>query len=81
MSTHVELVGSSTRSSNDRDVVRKFDVRELLIPVIVELVDHHRQHFSDRVVHTLHPTIAIRVVGTGGNFPNPKKLVRCMRKL
>ena len=42
--THVDLVGSYIGSSADRTVVRKFGVRELLIPVISELVDHHCQH-------------------------------------
>ena len=56
-------------------------VRELLIPVILELVDHHCQHLSHRVIHTLHSTIAIWVVGADGNFPNPKKLVDRFRKL
>ena len=27
------------------------------------------------MIHTLHPTIDIWVVGAGGNFPNAKKLV------
>ena len=57
--------------------MRKFDVGELLIPTILELVDHHIQHLGHRVINTLHLTIAIRVVGAGGNFPNPKKLVDC----
>ena len=75
---HVDLVGSG---SADRIVVRKFDVGELHIPVILELVDHHCQHLGHRVIHTLHSTIAIWVVGADGNFPNPKKLVDRLLKL
>ena len=75
----MDLVGSSTGCSADRIAVRKFDERELLIPVILELVDHHSQHLGHRVVHTLHPTVAIWLVGAGGNFPNPKELVGGMR--
>ena len=56
--THMDLVGSSTGCSADRVAVRKFDVRELLIPVILELVEHHSRHLGHRVVHTLHPTKA-----------------------
>ena len=56
-------------------------MRELLIPVILELVDHHCQHLDHRVIYTLHSTIVIWVVGAGDNFPNPKKLVDGMRKL
>ena len=77
--THVDLVGTSTGGSADRFVVRKFNVRERLIPVLWELVDQHCQHLGHRVVHTLHPTVAIWLVGAGGNFPNPKELVGGMR--
>ena len=76
---HVDLVGSY--GSADRIVVRKFDVRELLMPVILELVDHHCQRLGHRVIHVLYPTIAIKVIETGGNFPNSKKLIDGMRKL
>ena len=50
-------------------------MKELLIPAISELVDHHCQHLGHRVIHTLHSTITIWVVGAGGNFLNPKGLV------
>ena len=58
-------------------------MRELHIPVILELVDHHCQHLGHNVIHTIDPTITIWVVGAGGNliFPNPKKLVDRFRKL
>ena len=56
-------------------------MRELFISIILKLVDHHCRHLGHRVVHTLHPTIVIRVVGAGGNFPNPKNRVDGMRKL
>ena len=46
-----------------------------LIPFVLELVDHQYQYMSHRVAHTLHSTIAIRVLGGGGNFPNTKNLV------
>ena len=42
--------------------VPKLDVGELLIPVISKLADHHSQHLGHLVVHTLHPTIFIRVL-------------------
>ena len=61
--------------------MRIFDVEKLHISVILELVDQHCQLLGIRVIYTLHPTIAIGVVGAGGNFPNPKKLVDCVRKL
>ena len=37
--THVDVVGSSTGGSADLIVVRKFDIRELLISVVLLLVD------------------------------------------
>ena len=65
--------------------MRKFDVRQLLILVILEFVDHHCKHLflGHCVVHTRHLTIAItiRVVGAVANFPSTKKLVDGMRKL
>ena len=50
-------------------------MREPLIPVILDLVDHNFQHLSHRVIQTIHTTTAIWVVETGGNFPNHKKFV------
>ena len=43
-------------------------------------------HVSDkrlghRVVHTPHLTIAVRMVGAGGNFPDPEELADSMGKL
>ena len=77
----MDLVGSYTDGSADRIIVVLFDVKELLIPVVLELVIHHRQHLGHRVIHTLHPTIAVWVVGAGGNFPHPKKIIHGMCKL
>ena len=48
-----------------------FDMIELPVPGILELVDHQCQYLGHRVVHTLHSTIAIWVGGIGSNFPNP----------
>ena len=53
----------------------------LFIPVVLELVDDHCQHLGHRVVYTFHPTVAVWVVGAGGNFVNPEKLINGMRKL
>ena len=78
---HVDVVGSQTDDSADQTVVRKFDVGKLHISVVVDLVDHHCQLFGNRVIHTVHPAIAIWVVEAGGNFPNAKKLVDHLRKL
>ena len=73
--THVDLVESQPRDGADRIVARKFDVRELFIPVVLEFVDDHCQHLGHRVVCTFYPTVAVWVVRAGGNFPNPEKLI------
>ncbi|MEP3304672.1 MAG: hypothetical protein ABJO05_22125 [Roseibium sp.] len=57
--TLTDLVGSQTLGGPYRIVVRKFDVKELFIPVVLELVDDHRKHLSHRVIHTFHPTVAV----------------------
>ena len=49
---HVDPDGSSTGGSADRIVVRKFDVWELLIPVILELIDHYYQHLGHHLCFT-----------------------------
>ena len=67
----MELVGSQTRHGADGFVVLKFDLRTVFIPVVLEFVDDHCQHPGHRVVFTFHPTVAVWVVGAGGNFPNP----------
>ena len=78
---HVDAVGSKTGGSADRIVERKFDVRELLIPGILELVDHQCQHLGHHVIDTPYYIIPFWAVETGGNFPNPKKLADRLRKL
>ena len=50
-------------------------MRELFIPFVSELVDDHGQHRGHRVVYKFHPTVAVWVVGAGGNFANPEKLI------
>ena len=80
-STPVDVVGSSTGGNADRIVVRKFDVRALLIPDVVELVVHHCQHLGHRVIRKRPSSTSTWVVGAGGNFTNTKKLVDSMRKL
>ena len=57
--TLMDIVGSQTRDGADGNVVRKFDRRELFIPVVLELADDHRQHLGHRVVYTFHPTVAV----------------------
>ena len=68
-------LGAKAREGAERVVVRKFDVRELFIPVVLELVGDHRQHLGHRVVYMFHPIITVCVVGAGGNFPNAEKLM------
>ena len=69
--THTNLVGSQTRGGADGIVVRKFDMRELFIPGVLQPGDDHYQRLGHRVVHTFHPTVDVWVVGSGGNCPNP----------
>ena len=56
-------------------------MRELFIPVVLELVDDHCQHLCHRVIYTFHLTVAVWVVGAGGNLSNPEKLIYGVRKL
>ena len=53
--------------------MRKFDVRELIILVRLEIVDHHCQRSDNCLVHTFQPTIAIWIIGAGGIFPESKR--------
>ena len=63
-------LGAKPVAGADRIVVREVGVRELPIPVTLKLADHHSicQDLDHRVVHTLYRTIAIWVVGAGGNL-------------
>lgn len=46
--THMDLVGSQTSGGAERVAVREFNVRELFIPVGLELADDHLQHLGHR---------------------------------
>ena len=77
----MDFSGIKTRGGVDEIVVCKFEMRELFIPVVLELVDDHCQHLGHRVVYTFHPTVAVWVVGAGDNFSNPEKPIYGVRKL
>ena len=79
--THMYLVGSQTRGGTDRIVAYKFALMVLFISVVLELVDGHCQHLDHRVVYTSYSTVAVWVVGAGGEFSNPQKLIYGVRKL
>ena len=76
----MDLIGRQTRDGADELFVRKFGMRESFIPVVSEVVDNHCQHLDHPVVYTFHPTAAVPVVGSGGNFSNPEKLVNFLRE-
>ena len=67
---HMDLVGSQTRGGANEIIAGKFDVRELFIPVVLELVDDHCHHLGHRVVYPFHLTVAVWVVGACGHFLN-----------
>lgn len=50
------------------------------IPVGFELVDDYRQHLGHRVAYAFHLTVAVWMVGAGGNFPNPEKPIDSVRE-
>ena len=79
--TLMDFAGSQTRGGADRAVVRKRDVRELSIPLVLDLVHDHRQHLGHRVTYVFYPTVAVWVVRAGGDFPNLEKLTNDLRKL
>ena len=47
--THMDFIGSQNCGDADGIIVRKFDMRDLFISVILELVDDHCQHLGDIV--------------------------------
>lgn len=61
--------------------MRKLDVRKLFIPEPLELVDDHCQHLGHRVIHRLHPTVGVWVVGAGGIIPSPEELIGACESL
>ena len=59
-----------------RVVVCEFDVRELFISVTLERVDDHSQHLDHCGVSHGPPTVAVWVVGAGGDFSGPREACR-----
>ena len=58
-------------------------MRERFDPDIFGLVDGHCQLklLGHRMVDMVYPSVAVRVAGAGGTFPNPEKLVDGVRRL
>ena len=53
--------GQACRGAN-RVVVGENNMREMNVPVVLLLVDDHRQHLGHGVVNTLRPSVTARVV-------------------
>ena len=64
-SVQVNLIGGEASGGV---VVGKFDVREVLIPVVLSLARDHGEHLGDCVVNPFHSSLIVRVVGAGGDF-------------
>ena len=77
-STHVNLMGGQTRRRVARIVVCELDVRELQILVVLAFMDDHTQHLGHTVVHQLHASVAVWIVGACGKFPRSQTLVHSL---
>ena len=73
--THANLVGRQTRRRADRTVASELDLREPQIPVVLSLVDDHRQHLGHSVVHPFNATAVIGMIGACGQLAHPQQLV------
>ena len=62
-STHVYLAGLQTSRLTDRTVVLELEVRKLRIPVVLSSIDDHTQQFSRSVVHPLHVSVTVWMMG------------------
>ena len=76
---HMDLVWIQSRGGTDRIAVYKFDRREIFIPLVLELVDDYCTHLCQSVVYAVHPTVAVWMVRTGGNWFNPDKPIYDVR--
>ena len=74
-SPHVNRLGHQSRCRADRIVVSEPDVRETQIPVVLLLVDDHRQHSGLSVVHPLNASVAVRMLGACGKLEHSQQLV------
>ena len=79
--THVDLVGTSTGGSADRFVVRKFNVWQGDVPVVLSFVDDHHQHLSHGAVDALDATVTVGVTGARRDFSHAEELVHGKRQL
>ena len=78
--THANLVGRQTRRRADRTVASELDLREPQIPVVLSLVDDHRQHLGHSVVHRLNAPVALRMIRACGKLAHSQQLVYSLRK-
>ena len=74
-STHANLVGGQTRRSADRIVACELDVGELQVPVVLSFIDDHSEYLGHSVVHALHASVTVWMVGACGKLVHSQKLV------
>ena len=77
----MHLIRCQPGGGADGIVVRKFQVRQVDVPVVLSFVDDHRQHLSHGVVDALDATVAVGVVGTRCDFSHAEELVHGKRLL
>ena len=66
----VDFVRGEARGCADGVVVRKFDMREVDVPVGLVFVANHGKHMCHSMVYAFNAAVAAGVVGAGGEFSN-----------
>ena len=70
---HMHLIRGQPCGGADGIVVCKFHVQQVDVPVVLSIVDDHRQHLSHGVVDALNATVAAGVEGARRDFLHAKE--------
>ena len=79
-SAHVDLVGPLARRRADRIVVSELDVRQMLVPIVLSLVDDHSQHLGHGLVHQLNAPVTVGMLGACSKLAHVQQLIYSLWK-
>ena len=77
----MNLIGGQPGGGTDGIIVSKFHVWQMDIPIVLPLVDDYSEQLIHDMIHALDAAVAVKMIGTCGNFARVEELVNSVRQL
>lgn len=77
----MDLIWSEAGGSLSKSIVSGFDVREVIIPVVLFLATLHRKPLCYRMIDILSAAIFFGILRAGGQFTDAHQTIDYLRKV